>query len=100
MRDMINNKTIPDDEVIFYDGFVYIISRSYLSMNPTDNIHSIDAFCLCPEYDDPMSLKDIAEKYPNVIIVLHEDWRKGFVYRYGNYTKDEWALTGTTTGFA
>ena len=57
----------PDEEEIFYDGFLYIISRDETHENFT-----VDAKCLCAEYDEPLSLADISEKYPNVCKVIFE----------------------------
>lgn len=106
MRDLRRNKVIPDDQVWLYDGFIYIISRNA----SREGVHyktqySIDVICLNPEYDDPLSLVDIKNRFPNVIKVIHEDWLKGNVYNYGNHaTKDNgeefWELTGETMGFA
>ena len=102
MKDMINHKDIPDDDVVFYDGFLYIISASKVICKDgfEETSYKTDVICLCPEFDDPISLKDIANNYPHVRKVLFEDWREGFVYSYGNWKKGEWALIGTTIGFA
>ena len=102
MIDYIDHKNKDDDDVIFYDGFLYIIS-TYL-VNRCEAKYEIDVICLCPEYDDPISLTDIREKYPNVHKVIFEDWREGYVYNYGNHRDENknrvWERTGRTYGFA
>lgn len=101
MIDYIEHENIDDDKVVFYDGFIYIIS-SYLEHRITK--YEIDVVCLFPEYDDPMSLVDIQEKYPNVHKVIFEDWRNGYVFNYGNHRDANknriWERVGTTYGFA
>lgn len=95
MRDLINHKTIPDEEVWIYDGIIYIISRQKLTTK-----FSIDVIYLDAQYDDPLSLADIAMKYPEVVRVVYETWNEGFVYTYGNHNRGTWELTGKTVGFA
>jgi len=92
----------PDEEEIFYDGFLYIISRS----DKTHENFTVDAICLCAEYDEPLSLADISEKYPNVCKVIFEDALRGAVYNYGNHatekngTAEKWEKVGETLGYA
>lgn len=101
MIDYIEHDNKDDDEVIFYDGFLYIISSF---RKGEIQKYEIDVVCLCPEYDDPMSLVDIKEKYPNVHKVIYEDWRNGYVFNYGNHRDENknriWERVGTTYGFA
>lgn len=100
MIDFIDHKEIPDDEIVFYDGFLYIISSFD---NGEETKCEIDFIVLCPEYDDSISLVDIQNKYPNVRKVIFEDWLKGSIYNYGNHRKDKnklWERVGTTVGFA
>ena len=100
MIDFIDHKEIPDDEIVFYDGFLYIISSFD---NGEETKCEIEFIILCPEYDDPLSLVDIQNKYPNVSKVIFEDWLKGSIYNYGNHRKDKiklWEKVGTTVGFA
>lgn len=103
MIDYIGHKNVNDDMVIFYDGFLYIISL-ISGVIPDKDKWKLDVICLCPEYDDPISLKDIQEKYPDVHKVLHEDWREGYVYNYGNHRDENdnriWERSGRTVGFA
>lgn len=102
MIDYIEHNNKDDDKVIFYDGFLYIISTFF--HKPTKPEYKIDVICLCPEYDDPMSLVDIQRKYPNVHKVIYEDWRNGYVFNYGNHRDENnnriWERVGTTYGFA
>ena len=97
MRTLNEHKVIPDNEVVFYDGFLYIISRK-------EDKHECECLCLCCEYDDPVSLADIAEKYPNVHKVIFEDAFRGSVYNYRNHMVDknaeDWEQVGETIGYA
>lgn len=105
MLNMIDQTKKSDSEEVFYDGFVYIISRVG---EPFDEYHdaefSIEVKCLTQEYDDPISLADIAKEYPNVCKVIYEDMLKGRIYDYGNHCLQDdaemWELVGTTVGYA
>ena len=94
MRDLINHKTIPDDKVWLYDGIVYIISRQKLTTK-----FSLDVIYLDAEYNEPLCLVEIAEKYPEVCKVIFESWRHGDIFTYKNHDGETWELTGTTIGF-
>ena len=102
MRDLINNKTIPDDEVVFYDGFLYIISRTneYCERYTVVGEYKVDVLILDPQFDNPISLSDIKRELPSVTKVIHEDYLKGEIYNYGNHKGETWEMTGTTMGFA
>ena len=84
-------------DVIFYDGFLYVIS---VTGEYEDIKHSLDFLCITPQYDEPMSLKDIAERYPKVKKVLYENYMVGGVYNYGNHEPGIWERVGSTVGFA
>lgn len=100
MRILGENKVIPDNEVIFYDGFLYIIS---ISGEDRENVEC-DRICLCAEYDEPITLSDIAERYPNVHKVIFDDALRGYVYNYKNHriedNNEAWEQVGTTLGYA
>ncbi len=83
---------VPDTSVVFVDGFLYIISRK--------ETYSLDVLCLNVEYDEPITLADIAMKYPNVVRVVYEGALRGYVYTYGNHDKGVWEQTGKTIGYA
>lgn len=113
MLDMMKCEIIPDDEMVFYDGFLYIISRikdGYLTDKEfVESEYKIDVIALTPPYTEPLTLKDIAEKYPKVQKVIFDDAMRGYVYNYGNHrnetykdgSKSEmWELVGTTLGYA
>lgn len=105
MRDLRKNEVIPDDKVWFCDGFIYIISRKISKIKGHEIHYSCDVICLLAEYDEPLNLVDVKNKYPNVIKVIYEDYLKGEVYNYGNHAtknngEEYWELTGTTMGFA
>ena len=113
MLDMTKCEIIPDDEVVFYDGFLYIIScltvGHFDGKMFVEDKYGIDVICLTPPYTEPLTLKDIAEKYPKVQKVFYDDAMRGYVYNYGNHrnetykdgSKSEmWELVGTTLGYA
>lgn len=111
MRDLTNGQITPDNEVIFYDGFLYIISRikdCYLTDKEfVESEYKIDVIGLTPPYTEPLTLKDIAEKYPKVQKLIFDDAMRGYVYSYGNHAYDKnekniemWELVGTTVGYA
>ena len=95
MKSMYCSEEIPDDEVLFDDGILYII------IHDLDNgALNIGYQTLDPQYDEPISLAEIALRYPEVELVIHEDFLSGEMYRYNNYGKNEWWQTGQTRGFA
>ena len=105
MIDIKTGEITPDEEVIFYDGYLYIISRIEIYEKGemyTRNKYKIDVKCLT-EYDEPMSLKDIREHYPFVRKVLYESWMHGRIYNYDNHNSSDeekkWEEYGTTLGF-
>lgn len=106
MLDMIEHRHMPDEKVIFYDGFLYIISQTREPCIENnffiESEYNIDVICLNGEFDAPVSLSDIAEKYPKVNKVIYESPLNGSVYNYGNHGKDGemWEKVGTTKGYA
>ncbi len=90
-------KVIPDESVVFFDGFLSIICLK--DKNDFEE-RTIDYISLNAEYDEPMSLADIAKYYPNVKMVIYEDFLRGAVYKCGNHKDGEWEQVGTTMGFA
>lgn len=52
------------------------------------------------EYDDPITLEDIARKIPEVRMVIAESLLDGVVYRYGNHEAGKWEEVGKTKGYA
>lgn len=93
---------IPDDEEIFYDGILYVISRvRYVESGVEKSKHYIDVKVLTAPYDDPISLADIREKYPYVRKVIFDDALRGAVYNYKNHRDGEgWEEVGITKGYA
>lgn len=89
--------TIDEKDVIFYDGFVRIIS----GMENGTEIYK--SRTLCGEYDNPVTLKDIENEWvangARTILVIFEDATRGGIYRFGNYGKT-WQKIGTTIGYA
>lgn len=107
MLDIVNQKKIPDNEVVFDDGYIFIISmtkdRVITREEYIDRKYSVDMKLLNAEYDEPISLADIAEQYPKVEKVIYEDMLSGQVYNYGNHAAEKdaemWELVGTTVGY-
>lgn len=111
MRDLTNGQITPNNEVVFYDGFLYIIIQTkegYLSEKEfVEDEYAIEVKCMNAEYDKPITLADIAEKYPKVKKVIFEDALRGYVYNYGNHAFEKnkenlemWELVGTIVGYA
>ena len=46
------------------------------------------------------TLKDIADDYPNVRILIVEGPLSGRIYRYGNHKANTWEKVGTMEGYA
>lgn len=103
MFDIATGRTFPDEDITFYDGFLYILSCSDVILEDENIIEEwkCDRLILCAEADKPLSLKSIKEKYPDAIKVLFEDSLDGAVYTYGNHPQGErWEKTGTLVGYA
>ena len=96
MKSMITNKELPDDKAYFLSGMLYIICRD------DKGKYDLGVIYIDPQYapDTVLSLKDIAERYPDVKLLIHDDYLDGEIFSYGNYNKGEWVLYGTTRGFA
>lgn len=88
-------KEIPDENVIFHDGVLFIFCSC--GMDKDCEAHRI---FIDPQYDEAISLKDIAIKYPLVDKVIYEKGLEGYVYSYGNHKYGEWELVGETVGYA
>lgn len=95
MKSMYGYEEIPDDGVLFDDGILYIICHDL-----DNGALSIGKQTLDPKYDEPISLEEIALRYPEVELVIHEDFLSGEMYRYNNYGDNEWWEVGRTRGFA
>ncbi len=106
MLNMVDCCTIPDDKEVFYDGFLYIILRNkeLLPNEKGEIAMNTICRCLCPEYDKPWTLADIAREYPDVQKVIFDDAINGYVYNYDNHGNEQnaekWELVGTTLGYA
>ena len=104
MLNMMNGEKKPDNEVIFRDGFLYMIIQDQAPKFDDGAKYSIAVKCLCPEYDEPMSLVDISRLYPNIQKLIFDDAMKGYIYNYGNHRCDPnaeaWELIGETMGYA
>lgn len=93
MKSLYCGDEIPDDEYLFDDGVLYLICAE-------ENGLSVGEIYLNPERDEPLSLAEIALRYPDIEMLIHDDMFSGEVFRYDNYGKKEWTQTGQTRGFA
>ena len=100
MKDLMTNKEKPDEEVKFYDGFLWIICLDNTITGEYAGVGTVYRICLCPEYDEPISLKDIANKYPKVRRVIFDDLLTSRIYSRGNHVDGEWEKIGETLGYA
>lgn len=88
---------------IFYDGMFIIISEDDFDLTTAKRSGRVDFITLCVEYVEPLTLEQIQLDYPDVMMVIYEDWLKGYVYRYGNHKVDGkkvWEKVGEILGFA
>ena len=105
MRILGENKVIPDDEVVFYDGFLWVITENMIKIGNT-KLEKVEChkICLCAEYDEPITLADITETFPTVHKVIFDDALRGYVYNYKNHRVEDnneaWEQVGTTLGYA
>lgn len=66
-----------------------------------DGTYGADIFTICGEFEPPMTLEDIRNKYPDAICitVIAEYPLCGDIWEYGNHGP-KWEYKGTTRGFA
>lgn len=95
MRDLRTGDVVSDNRITFDDGILYIVSL-------TGGEGKVVRVILVALDDEPVTLTDISEGYPNVRIVIYETALSGEVYRYGNHPKEGelWERIGSTVGFA
>ena len=77
----------------FSDGILKIISGY------GDDI-KIKEIYLNMEYDEPITLDEIATSFPDVRMVIFETALQGYIFTYGNHVKGQWENVGTTYGYA
>lgn len=87
MMDNLNDKT-------FYDGILTVICIKDKIKVAGERMY-LDA-----EYNDPITLGDIAQKFPDVEMVIFEDALSGKVYTLGNHEERQWEEVGETCGYA
>ena len=85
---------IPDDKVIFVDDILYII------YGENDSEIKVKRIIILAEFEDPISLADIAKEYPDVRKVIYEEPLCGSVFNYNNHLGEGWELVGATIGYA
>lgn len=84
------------EDIACCDGIVTILCRSK-DENPK---YSLYVEYLSGEYDEPLTLNDIVNKYPEVYMVIFESGLYGKIYNYGNHEEGIWELRGRTDGYA
>ena len=106
MIDLLDHsKETADGNVVFYDGLLYIICREIDGVDDfgyEKYVHSIDYKMLIPESGENYSLSELLMRYPSVVMVIHDDYTRGEVYRYGNHKRNGvkvWEKVGTAVGF-
>jgi len=80
---------VPDNEYLFTDGIITVVCAD-----------GVGKIMLSGDMDEPVSLADIAQRYPEVDMLIHEDMFCGEVFDYNRYGDGGWFLIGKTRGFA
>jgi len=80
---------VPDSDYLFEEGILTVICKE-----------GVGRILLDTQYDEPVSLADIAQRYPEVDMLIHEDVFSGEVFDYDRYADDTWWLVGKTRGYA
>lgn len=70
------SRVVPDEEIFFNECILYIISRK------EDAEATIEEIYLDYGYDEPISLAEIAEGHPDVVILIEETALSGRVFPY------------------
>ena len=107
MLDLVHGNVKPDEEIVFRDGTLTIVSMMMLDIKTAKNEAYATVKYMCGDQDEPISLTDIEQEYPYVRTVIFEEALKGYVFKYGNHSQGEhgknaekWELVGTTVGYA
>ena len=102
MLDGVRGGVKDDSEMIFCDGILYIIQR-WTDADGDERFQVTNLF-LDGQYDKPISLEQIAKKFPRVLKVIYDTALEGYVFNYGNHGNEPdaemWELVGTTIGYA
>jgi hypothetical protein len=80
---------VPDSEYLFEEGILTVICKE-----------GVGRIILDTQYDEPISLEDIVQRYPEVDMLIHEDMFSGEVFDYNRYGDGGWFLIGKTRGYA
>lgn len=80
---------VPDDEYLFEEGILTVICKE-----------GVGKIYLNEEFDDPIDLSEIVQRYPEVDMLIHEDMFSGEVFDYNRYGEGGWFLVGKTRGYA
>lgn len=98
MKDLFSGKIFRDDQIAFCDEILYIIC-----VGDGEEEYKTERISLDPQYDQPITLEDIAKTYPKVVILIADGYLEGYVFRYKNHDNDPdaeyWELVGRTKGF-
>lgn len=93
---------IPDNEMVFYDGILTVLSRMrYIEEDEEKTKYRMAVVYLDGVCDKYISLADIPKKYPYVYRVIFDYALRGAVYNYKNHRDGEaWEEVGITKGYA
>lgn len=100
MLNLYDENRTKDADVVFYDGMIWIITLNKTNGRSIPEKGIVERIILHPEYDTPVSLKDISEKYPEATMLIFESALDGEVYMKDNHRIGEWELIGKTLGYA
>jgi len=87
-------------DIVFGSGILEIMAETIEPSGTAFTITS-EKRIINEEYDEPVRLSDIREKYPtaNMITVIAESALQGWVFRFGNHG-EFWEQIGNTAGYA
>lgn len=101
MNDKVGRKQDPKEK-IWIDSIKVLFRPNYKE----DDLVAFEIF-KCFEYgEDPLCLDEIIDMAKEkgykegTILVIAESYTYGYIWRYNNYSEQEWVLVGTTQGIA
>ena len=86
------------EKIDLSDNLIIVIWSKEEKSPDYDTVHGVKIYH-DGEYNDPITLADILERYPKTELVIAEDALTGVVYRYGNHG-EAWEQVGKTIGYA
>lgn len=92
-----NNPLTLCDEII---TVIFVDHTEVIDAPIGKKIYGVEVIYHDGEFDPPITLRSIKEKYPDVKMVIAEGPTEGKVYRYGNHLDNYWEQVGKTIGYA